>query len=122
MQTDLEPGDVLVHVHVHDVMVVHGSEAVTNNRLRRTIYDEFRPAEQIMAEGPWTAEWVDQRMRLIPLALAQHARWHPDDAGLAWNPDTRFRPEVGDDHEAELRIVHRVHSRGSYCSARSVAG
>ena len=117
VQTELEPGDVLVH----DVMVVHGSEAVTNNRLRRTIYYEFRPAEQIIAEGPWSAEWVDQRMRLIPLALAADARRHPGDGGFAWNPDDRFRPEVGDDAEAELRIAHRVHSRGSYCSAGSVA-
>ena len=31
VQVELEPGDVLVH----DVMVVHGSEAVTGNRLRR---------------------------------------------------------------------------------------
>jgi len=118
VQTNLEPGDVLVH----DVMVVHGSQAVLNNRLRRTIYYEFRPAEQIIAEGPWTAEWVDQRMRLIPLALTQHARRHPEGSGFAWNPEGQFRPEVGEDDEAELRIAHKVHSRGSYCSAGSAAG
>lgn len=46
---ELEPGDVLVH----DAIIVHGSEAVTGNRLRRTIYYEFRAAEQILAQGPW---------------------------------------------------------------------
>ena len=101
--------------------MVHGSEAVTNNRLRRTIYYEFRPAEHIIAEGPWTSDWVENRMRLVTLALAQHARQHPDDAGFAWTPDDRFRPEVGDGDGAELRIAHKVHSRGSYCSAGSVA-
>lgn len=116
VQVEMSPGDVLVH----DVMVVHGSEAVTGNRLRRTIYYEFRPAEQIIAEGPWDAEWVDQRMRLLPLALAQHARMNPGEASFPWNPSPEFRPESSSDAEAELRIAHLVHTPGSYCSAGSV--
>ncbi len=116
VQVEMGPGDVLVH----DVMVVHGSEAVTGNRLRRTIYYEFRAAEQIMAEGPWDAEWIDQRMRLLPLGLAQHARMNPDVSGFAWNPSSEFRPETGGDADAELRIAHLVHTPGSYCSAGSV--
>lgn len=116
VQTQLEPGDVLVH----DVMIVHGSEAVQGNRLRRTIYYEFRAAEQIMAEGPWDAEWIDKRMRLVPLGLAEHARANPDDPGFDWRADDDFRPDSSTDREAELRIAHAVHSPGSYCSAGSV--
>ncbi len=116
IQVELEPGDVLVH----DVMVVHGSEAVTGNRLRRTIYYEFRAAEQIAAEGPWDAEWVDRRLRLLPLGLRRHARAYPGAEQFAWNVAPEFAPVVGDDDEAELRIAHLVHSPGSYCSAGSV--
>jgi ectoine hydroxylase-related dioxygenase (phytanoyl-CoA dioxygenase family) len=116
IQVELEPGDVLVH----DVMVVHGSEAVTGNRLRRTIYYEFRAAEQIAAEGPWDAEWVDRRLRLLPLGLREHARANPDAAQFAWNIAPHLAPAVGDDDAAELRIAHLVHSPGSYCSAGSV--
>lgn len=116
IHAEMEPGDVLVH----DVMVVHGSEAVTGNRLRRTIYYEFRPAEQIVAEGPWDAEWVDQRMRLIPLGLAERARRAPHEEPFRWNASSEFAPEVSDDVDAELRIAHLVHSPGSYCSAGSV--
>lgn len=116
VQVEMAPGDVLVH----DVMVVHGSEAVTGNRLRRTIYYEFRAAEQITAEGPWDAEWIDQRMRLIPLGLAQHSKMNPDVHQFSWNPSPEYRPETGEDSEAELRIAHLVHTPGSYCSAGSV--
>ena len=116
IQVELEPGDVLVH----DVMVVHGSEAVTGNRLRRTIYYEFRAAEQIAAEGPWDAEWVDRRLRLLPVALREHARANPDAAQFSWDIDPAIAPADSGDDEAELRIAHHVHSPGSYCSAGSV--
>ncbi len=113
IQVELEPGDVLVH----DVMIVHGSEAVQGNRLRRTIYYEFRAAEQIAAEGPWDAEWVDRRLRLVPVALREHARRNPDEPQFAWNVSPGVAPDASGDDDAELRIAHGVHSPGSYCSA-----
>lgn len=116
VQVELEPGDVLVH----DVMIVHGSEAVTGNRLRRTIYYEFRAAEQIAAEGPWDAEWIDRRLRLLPVALRERARANPGMPGFAWNIDPSLAPRASEDDAAELRIAHLVHSPGSYCSAGSV--
>ena len=116
VQVEMEPGDVLVH----DVMVVHGSEAVTGNKLRRTIYYEFRAAEQIMGEGPWDAAWVDQRLRLIPLGLAEHAATNPDKPQFQWKISSDFAPETSGDTAAELRVAHTAHSPGSYCSAGSV--
>ncbi len=117
VQTSLEPGDVLVH----DVMVVHGSEPVEGNSLRRTIYYEFRAAEQILAEGPWDAEWIDRRMRLVALGLDEHAAHHPENHRFRWDADDPLRPATSVDREAELRIAHLVHTSGSYCSAGSVA-
>lgn len=116
VQVELDPGDVLVH----DVMIVHGSEAVQGNRLRRTIYYEFRSAEQILAEGPWDAAWIDRRLRLLPVALREHARRNPEAEAFAWNIPAALAPQVTDDDETELRIAHGVHSPGSYCSAGSV--
>lgn len=116
IQVELEPGDVLVH----DVMIVHGSEAVRGNRLRRTIYYEFRPAEQIAAEGPWDAEWVDRRLRLLPVALREHARRNETDPQFSWNISPALAPATAGDDDTELRIAHGVHSPGSYCSAGNV--
>jgi len=113
---EMEPGDVLVH----DVMVVHGSPRVVGKALRRTIYYEFRPAEQILAEGPWDREWVDRRMRLIPIALAAHREAFPESPQFDWNPDPDFRQTISPDMERELKIAHVVHTPGSHCSAGSV--
>ena len=114
IQVELEPGDVLVH----DVMVVHGSEAVRGNRLRRTIYYEFRSAPQIAAEGPGTPSgWI---------ADCDWSRWParapaPRTRGDGIRSGTcRGRAGRGGDGEAELRIAHGVHSPGRYCSAGSV--
>lgn len=116
VQVELEPGDVLVH----DVMIVHGSEPVRDNPLRRTIYYEFRPAEQILTEGPWGRDWIDARMRLLPLALTEHARRRPDAAQFDWQPTEDLRRQVDNDREVELRLVHVVHSPASHCSAGDV--
>ena len=117
VQTELNPGDVLVH----DVMLVHGSEATLANKLRRTIYYEFRPAEQILAEGPWDEAFIDQRLRLVALGRREWQKQNPASVPFSWNVADRFAPDLSDDHEEELRVAHGVHSPGSYCSAGSVA-
>jgi hypothetical protein len=113
IEVEMMPGDVLLH----DVMVVHGSPHTEGNRLRRTIYYEFRAAEEIVQDGPWDREWIDQRLRLIPLGLRRHAAAYPDAPQFAWNISDEFRPHMSDDEEAELRVAHLVHMNGSYCSA-----
>jgi hypothetical protein len=117
VQTELNPGDVLVH----DVMLVHGSEATLANKLRRTIYYEFRAAQQIIAEGPWDRDFIDQRLRLVSLGLAEWKSQNPREAGFEWKVAPELAPVVGDDREHELRVAHGVHSPGSYCSAGDVA-
>ncbi len=116
LQVELEPGDVLVH----DVMIVHGSEPVRHNPLRRTIYYEFRSVEQILTEGPWDRDWIDARLRLVPLGLAEHARLRPAADQFDWRPSDSLRPAPAADTETELRVAHSVHSPGSHCSAGDV--
>jgi hypothetical protein len=117
VQTELNPGDVLVH----DVMLVHGSEATLANKLRRTIYYEFRPAEQIIAEGPWDDAFIDQRLRLVALGQREWQRQNPSSVPFTWNVADAIAPHVSDDADEELRVAHNAHSPGSYCSAGSVA-
>ncbi|WGM18629.1 phytanoyl-CoA dioxygenase family protein [Paenarthrobacter sp. OM7] len=117
IQTEMNPGDVLVH----DVMLVHGSEATLANALRRTIYYEFRPAEQILAEGPWDHSFIDQRLRLVALGLAEWKKQNPTRAPFAWNVDKELAPTLSSNAETELRIAHATHSPGSFCSAGNVA-
>lgn len=115
IQVELEPGDVLLH----DVMVLHGSERTLGKNLRRTIYYEFRAAEMILDEGPWDAEWIDRRMRLIPLALKKFATKQSHHEQFDWQIADAFRPEPLGDDEAELKVAHLWHLAGSYCSATS---
>ena len=110
---EMEPGDVLLH----DVMVVHGSEEVEGKALRRTIYYEFRAAEEIMVDGPWDRMWIDRRMRLIPLALRRYQQAFPEREMFEWSVSSEFRPQVTDDEQYELKVAHLVHSGGTYCSA-----
>lgn len=113
IDVEMEPGDVLLH----DVMVVHGSARTEGNALRRTIYYEFRAAEEILADGPWDREWIDRRMRLVPLGLARHRAAYPGAAQFEWAVSDAFRPDSSDDEATELKIAHVVHMGGSWCSA-----
>ncbi|GAC1363487.1 MAG: hypothetical protein NVSMB44_20780 [Ktedonobacteraceae bacterium] len=110
---EMEPGDVLLH----DVMIVHGSPQVEGKDLRRTIYYEFRPAEEILADGPWDREWIDRRMRLIPLGLQRYKQAFPDKDQFQWRVNPELRPHISGDEQHELRIAHVVGLPGSYCSA-----
>lgn len=113
---EMNPGDVLLH----DVMVIHGSPRTVGKALRRTIYYEFRAAEQILSEGPWDRDWMERRMRLIPVGLAAYRSQFPDAEQFDWNPAPEYRQSISNDIELELKVVHVVHTPGSYCSAGSV--
>lgn len=117
IQVEMEPGDVLLH----DVMLVHGSEQAQGNALRRTLYYEFRAAEEILLDGPWDREWIDRRMRLIPVSQKRYQHTFPDRDKFQWNVSDEFRPRMSDDDEAELKVVHIVHMSGSWCSAGDAA-
>src|SRR5258705_10534159 len=109
----MEPGDV----RLHDVMIVNGSEPVVGKALRRTVYYEFRAAEEILEEGRWDRTWIDRRLRLLPLALRRHAERFPHAEQFNWRISDEFRPMASGDEAEELRVAHLVNMPGSYCSA-----
>jgi hypothetical protein len=110
---EMEPGDVLLH----DVMVVHGSPAVEGKSMRRTLYYEFRAAEEILEEGPWDRAWIDKRMRLVPVALRRYRETFPQAEQFEWNVSDEFNPQVSSDDDVELKIAHIVHTSPAFCSA-----
>ena len=116
IDVEMQPGDVLLH----DVMVVHGSERAQGKKLRRTIYYEFRAAEEIVAEGPWDRAWIERRMRLLPLALRRHQEASPHAPQFDWQASEEFRPTSLGSEQEELRIAHLSHTPGSHCSAGDV--
>jgi hypothetical protein len=113
IQVEMAPGDVLLH----DVMVVHGSEHAEGKDLRRTIYYEFRAAEEILEDGPWDREWIDRRLRLLQPAMDRYRQAFPENDQFRWNIADAFRPRNIGSEEQELKIAHVVHMRGSFCSA-----
>jgi len=110
---EMQPGDVLLH----DVMVVHGSERTEGKALRRTLYYEFRAAEEIVQDGPWDSEWIERRMRLLPIGLRRFKQAFPTHRQFDWKVSSQFKPLVTADEETELKIAHEVHMSGSWCSA-----
>jgi ectoine hydroxylase-related dioxygenase (phytanoyl-CoA dioxygenase family) len=64
----MEPGDVILH----DVMVLHGSEA-TRGPLRRVVYYEFRPLDVEDAHGPHTPDYIEAKQHVLAAAL-RHRR------------------------------------------------
>lgn len=110
---EVNAGDVLLH----DVMVVHGSERTEGKALRRTLYYEFRAAEEILQDGPWDRTWIDRRMRLLPVALRRYQEAFPDQPQFDWHVDADFKPVSMGDEAIELKIAHEVHMNGSWCSA-----
>ncbi len=113
VSVEMAPGDVLLH----DVMIVHGSERVEGKALRRTIYYEFRSAEEILEDGPWDRAWIDARMRLLPTALDRYRQEYPDAEQFEWNVSEAFRPARGVSEAEELKVAHLVGMKGTFCSA-----
>lgn len=113
IEVEMDPGDILLH----DVMIAHGSPETHGKALRRTIYYEFRAAEEILAEGPWDRQWIDRRLRLVPVALERYRRAYPQSEQFLWNISPEFRPQSSGDEAVELKVAHIVHTPGTYCSA-----
>ena len=57
-------------------------------KLRRTIYYEFRAAEETVAESPW--DWIERRMRVLPLRRYQETAPHAPQ--FDWQVSDEFRP------------------------------
>lgn len=66
VEVPVRAGDCLVH----NVLVIHGSPENRSDATRRVIYLEFRTADQVRDDSPWDEEWLQQRLQLLPAAVA----------------------------------------------------
>jgi ectoine hydroxylase-related dioxygenase (phytanoyl-CoA dioxygenase family) len=57
----MEPGDVIFH----NIKVLHGSPAGDGNKLRRTVYYEFRAGEVEYEYGPHTREYLGLKQQVL---------------------------------------------------------
>jgi ectoine hydroxylase-related dioxygenase (phytanoyl-CoA dioxygenase family) len=113
IEVEMAPGDVLLH----DVMVAHGSPETHGKALRRTIYYEFRAAEEILAEGPWDRQWIERRLRLVPAGLQRYQQAFPQAAQFRWKIEAALRPQPAEAEGIELKVPHLKHSPYAFCSA-----
>lgn len=74
IEIEMEPGDVLIH----DVMVAHSSQPVTDQDFRRVIYFEFRSIKQARTNQGFSEEWIGLRYQLSKLA---QQRWQEIQTG-----------------------------------------
>ena len=115
VQVEMEPGDLLLH----EVMVVHGSQKMFNDSRRRTLYFEFRSAEHVINEGPWQKEWVDTRIKFLPLAFNKYRSSFPGNEQFNWRPDEQYIPLVNCENlKEEIKSVEDyffANTPGKYC-------
>ncbi|WLQ16724.1 phytanoyl-CoA dioxygenase family protein [Hahella aquimaris] len=64
-----QPGDLLLH----DVRLPHASPPIVSDRVRRTLYFEFRPLRLLQNADP---HWLTERRRLNAVAKTLYARVH----------------------------------------------
>jgi len=89
----MEAGDVIVH----DVTVLHGSEA-TCGALRRVIYYEFRPLDVEEPLGPHTADYLEAKQHVLAAAIRHRtgASYARDETPFDYAPRGISASEVGE--------------------------
>jgi len=71
---------------------------------RRVIYFEFRTAEQLQTDSPWSQQWIDARRRYVPAAIRSRRQAR----GIDQLGDSRFEWAAGLDDDPES-VDFRVH-------------
>ena len=100
VEVPVKAGDLLVH----NVLMVHGSEINRGATPRRVIYFEFRTAEQLQTDSPWSQQWIDARRRYVPAAIRSRRQAR----GIDQLGDSRFEWAAGLDDDPES-VDFRVH-------------
>ncbi len=61
---NVEAGDIVIH----DPMIVHSSEIMLDQKLRRTLYYEFRSERDVKSRASWPESFLENRKKLYKLA------------------------------------------------------
>jgi hypothetical protein len=74
-------GDIVVH----NPMLVHWSDRISDQKLRRTLYYEFRPIAQIIEEENWPQQVIRNRLSLLACAKNAYQQYYPSEPVLPLN-------------------------------------
>lgn len=89
-------------VVIHNVHVLHHSEANRSARPRATWYLEFRSLRSLLEKGPWSRDWAERRR-----AVWVHARAaNGDDIGKDESGSVRERVERLEAGTESMRVPH----------------
>ena len=73
IEVPAKAGDILIH----NPMMVHSSGNITRQSIRRTLYYEFRPLQQVKTSHLWHQTLLNQRLNLVNTAQAIYSKTHP---------------------------------------------
>jgi hypothetical protein len=85
----VKAGDILIH----NPMMVHCSESLTKQAVRRTLYYEFRPMAQVVEEETWPGKLLTRRLDLQATALNLYQSSYPGANQFEWQLAPQWRNE-----------------------------
>ena len=83
IEVPMQAGDILVH----DMMLAHSSEPLQKNQKRRVIYFEFLATKQVAIENIYTKQLVENRTRLLGVALSYYKMKNPTLEQFNWEKE-----------------------------------
>lgn len=105
-------------IMIHDMMLAHSSGPLRFNPIRRVLYFEFMSAAQALRESQYTEEQLNNRMRLIQLAIALYNRRHPGEPAFPWSNPFNLEAVQDDSIQESLESLYNVKTFGkpsAYC-------
>jgi hypothetical protein len=83
IEIPMQAGAVLIH----DMMLVHSSEPIRINNMRRVIYFEFLSATHVRAENIYAEDLIQRRTKLIFLATYLYSKNNPNEKQFLHNKE-----------------------------------
>ncbi len=89
IEIKVKAGDIVIH----NPMIVHCSESLTKQAVRRTLYYEFRPMAQVVGEETWPEKLLTRRLDLQATALNLYQSSYPQFEQFKWQLAPQWRDE-----------------------------
>lgn len=100
---------------IHDMMLAHASEPLSKNPIRRVLYFEFLSVQHVLRERIYDVSLLQNRMRLMQLALAHFGSLHPTATPDTWASPLPLSADVAEQSLASI-CAGTVRARPSaYC-------
>jgi len=74
LEFNVKAGDIIIH----DPMIVHRSNTLLGQSMRRTLYYEFRTIEHVKQQTSWPDDFLSSRKALMKMARHQYLKCNSD--------------------------------------------